>query len=94
MSDFNSLLIPSKKLGGLLEYYDNMTDLVDFIGRNALMDVDLTWKKFTWSNIRKGKDLIQVRLDKFVILSNWGIGPSLKPTILPRTVSDHNPLLL
>lgn len=58
------------------------------------MDVELMGQKFTWSNLRKGKDLIQVRLDRFIISGNWGIGPSLKLIVLPRMVSDHNSLLL
>ncbi|GLJ15327.1 hypothetical protein SUGI_0251310 [Cryptomeria japonica] len=69
-------------------------DLVDFIGRNGLMNLELLGQKFTWSNLRKGKDLIQAKLDRFLISGNWGIGPALKLTTLPRMVSDHNPLLL
>lgn len=68
-----------------------MAHLSNFIGRNGLLDMELIGQKFTWSNLKKGKDLIQVRLDRFLILGNWGIGPYLKLFALPRMVSNHNP---
>lgn len=43
---FNSFLFPSRKLGGLLVYSDIISDLVDFIGRNGLLDVDLIGQRF------------------------------------------------
>lgn len=92
--DFNSPLYPSEKCVGLDDFCDSMGDLASFINVSSLMDVDLQGAPFTWSNNRKGKHLIQVRLDRFLISTYWDIGHSSYLKTLPRTTSDHNPLLL
>jgi hypothetical protein len=53
-----------KKVGGMDDFNDSMKDLVEFINKNDLMDMDMCGVKFTWSNNRKGIDLIQVKLDR------------------------------
>lgn len=52
--------------------------------------------KFTWSNYRKtSKGLIMERLDRVFVNENWlDIFPNAFVTHLPKTYSDHNPLLL
>lgn len=56
--DFNSSLYPSKKVGGLEDYYYSMNDLANFIYLVGLMDINLIGSKFTWSNRRLGQNLI------------------------------------
>lgn len=92
--DFNSPLYPSEKCGGLEDFSNSMGDLASFINATSLMDIDLQSAPFTWSNNRKGRHLIQVRLDRFLISTNWDIENSSYLKTLPRIAFDHNPLLL
>ena len=71
MGDFNSPLYPSKKIGGMIDFNDSMKDLADFINDNDLLDMEMDGAKFTWSNNRKGVDLIQVKLDRLLVLIGW-----------------------
>ena len=57
------------------------------------IDVELRGNPFTWTNNRKGSDLIQVRLDRLMVTQNWNqLGNSLLEN-LTRTASDHSPLI-
>lgn len=70
-----------------------MIDLVDFILTMGLMDIILNSSIFTWSNRRQGKNLIQVKLDRFLVSNNWeNIDSSL--CAIPRAGSNHNVILL
>lgn len=86
---FNSPLYPLEKSGVIEDYSKSINDLVDFISATGLMDINLTGFKFTWSNKRLGKNLIQVRIDKFLLLSNWKNYDSF-----PRSIFYHNAILL
>lgn len=92
--DFNIPLYPSEKCGGRVDFIDSMGDLANLINATSLFDLDLQGVPYTWSNYRKGNHLIQVRLDRFLISTNWDIGHNSYLKTLPRTTSDHNPLLL
>ena len=41
MTNFNTLLYPSKKMGNLEDFSRSMYDLADFLGKNALLETDL-----------------------------------------------------
>ena len=71
IGDFNSPLYPSEKIGGMIDCNDNMKDLADFINNNSLLDMEMDGVKFTWSNNRKGVDLIQVKLDRILVPVGW-----------------------
>ena len=71
MGDFNTPLYHSKKLGGNRDYPESLQDLNDFIRRMDFIDVELRGNPFTWTNNRKGRDLIQVRLDRLMVTGNW-----------------------
>lgn len=93
-SDFNTPLFSFEKLGGLTNYSDSMLDFVDFIRNNELLIFDLQGNPFTWSNNKIGSNLIQVRLDRFLILAKWNLGNNSSLLSLPRTIFDHSPILL
>lgn len=93
MGDFNSLLYPSEKVGGMIDFNDSMKDLANFINNNYLMDMEMHGVKFTWSNNRKGVDLIQVKLDRLLVPASWDRLTSSSLMGLPKTVSNHSLIL-
>lgn len=58
------------------------------------MDIPLIGSHFTWTNRRQGNQLIQVKLDRFLISSNWNILQNVSLTSFPRMGSDHSTRLL
>ena len=57
------------------------------------MDVELRGNPYTWTNNRKGEDLIQVKLDRLLVSGNWSRMGNSYLENLTRTVSDHSPIL-
>lgn len=49
-------------------------------------------RKFTWCNTLEGKKWS--RIDRFLLSPEWLVTYKLKLWGLPRTISDHCPLLL
>ena len=93
MGDFNTPLYHSEKLGGNRDYLESLQDLNDFMSRMDFIDVELRGSPYTWTNNRKGRDLIQVRLDRLMVTRNWNqLGNSILDN-LTRTSSDHSPLI-
>ena len=70
MGDFNTTLYHSEKLGGNKDCPESLQDLNDFMSRMDFIDVELRGNPFTWTNNRKGRDLIYVRLDKLMVIGN------------------------
>lgn len=68
---FNTPLKEAEKRVGNLSILDNRLDLMHFINSHMLHDLDLHGIEFTWMNRRDGKDLIQVRLDRALIINEW-----------------------
>lgn len=67
----------------------------DRIDSCNLMDMGATGPKFTWSNGRKGMALVQKRLDRALCNADWrSLFPEGMVKNLPRTYSDHSPLLI
>ncbi|KAH9287928.1 hypothetical protein KI387_032045, partial [Taxus chinensis] len=71
-----------------------MDEFVDFVADLNLLDVDLHGNKYTWTNRRLGKELIQVRLDRALISTSWILNQDFHLSSLPRIGSDHNPIAL
>lgn len=81
-------------LGNVLNQ-DGMEHFEDSVSSNSLMDVNLRRARFTWSNRRKGNQLIQVRLDRFVISpEGLPIFGDYTLSALPKVGSNHSPLVL
>jgi len=51
-----------------VDFTDSMKDLNEFISKDDLIDIEMHGVRFTWLNNRKGFDLIQVKLDKILVL--------------------------
>lgn len=58
MGDFNTPLYHSEKLVGNRECPESLQDLNEFMRKLDLMDVELRGNPCTWTNNRKGEDLI------------------------------------
>ena len=58
-----------------------------------LMDVELRGNPYTWTNNRKGEDLIQVKLDRLLVSGDWSSMGNSYLENLTRMVSDHSPIL-
>ena len=74
-------------------YPESLQDLNDFMSRMDFIDVELRGNPYTWTNNRKGKDLIQVRLDRLLVTGNWNRLGNSHLENLTRTTSDHSPLI-
>ena len=70
MGHFNTPLYHLEKLGGNTDCPKSLQDLHDFMGIMNLIDVELRWNPFTWTNNRKGSDIIQVSLDRLLVIGN------------------------
>ncbi|XP_038995992.1 uncharacterized protein LOC120120406 [Hibiscus syriacus] len=65
----------------------------DFISRWELVDVPLSGRVFTW--FRGGENMAARRLDRILISSEIACQfPQLMQITLPRSISDHKPVIL
>ncbi|XP_058092477.1 uncharacterized protein LOC131238909 [Magnolia sinica] len=70
-----------------------MTVFSDWIEKQELVNLPLLGAKFTWTNGRLNS--ILSRLDRFLVSPEWlEAFPSVSQLALPRTTSDHCPILL
>lgn len=67
MGDFNVPLYDHEKKGGNVSQLEGRLDLMDFINKEGLIDMDLHGMQFTWSNKRDGNECIQAHLDRALI---------------------------
>ncbi|XP_058078824.1 uncharacterized protein LOC131227097 [Magnolia sinica] len=90
--DFNSIRFLTEKSSGNSSK-SQMAAFLDWIDSNSLFDLPLLGSRFTWTNGRL--DPILCRLDRFIISAEWlNLVPTSSQSILPKTTSDHWPLIL
>lgn len=94
IGDFNDYLSANEKCGGYfcearcLRFSNNLD-------RCGLLDLGASGPKFTWHGQRSGASQIKVRLDRALANMAWRVKfADARVQVLPRTHSDHNPLLL
>ncbi|KAI0498287.1 hypothetical protein KFK09_021528 [Dendrobium nobile] len=88
--DFNTIINPSERVGGLHPNYHSMDDFNDMIMNCNLIDIGFTGNKFTWN-----RGHIWQRLDRVLFNNAWiNVFNSTKVVHLSRTLSDHSPLLI
>ena len=90
----NSALATGGKKGGNTSYTKSMEDLSDFLENNGLVDLELEGSKYTWANRRVGTELIQIILDRFLVIHLYMINQIYSLKSLPRIGSNDNPILL
>ncbi|KAK2966357.1 hypothetical protein RJ640_021501 [Escallonia rubra] len=65
------------------------------INECGLIDLGCSGPKLTWTNSNRGLANTQERLDRALVNSQWLVkNPSSSVTNLPRTTSDHSPILI
>uniref|UniRef100_A0A2N9EXD0 Reverse transcriptase domain-containing protein n=1 Tax=Fagus sylvatica TaxID=28930 RepID=A0A2N9EXD0_FAGSY len=90
--DFNVVRFPSeRRAGGGIS--SAMWDFSDFISDQGLLDLPLVGGRFTWSSNQENPAMS--RLDRFLVSPDWDTQFSTAvQSTLPRTLSDHSPILL
>jgi endonuclease/exonuclease/phosphatase family metal-dependent hydrolase len=59
----------------------------------GLIKVNPGNRKFTWAN--NHRNLISAKIDRIFITNDWEVAyPLIKVSCLPKSISDHTPLLL
>ncbi|XP_056692196.1 uncharacterized protein [Spinacia oleracea] len=95
LGDLNEITAQSEKKGGRAFKPAQCTDLVNFMDDAGLVDIGYNGCPYTWTNARQGAALIQERLDRALVNSVWlNSFPFTKVHHLPRTYSDHAPILI
>lgn len=93
--DFNTILRPSEKRGGLAPDYGSIQDFHECMLGSNLSEIGFEGNESTWCNNQHGRNRIWQRLDR--ILGNGEAFlqfPELQVKHLQRLISDHSPLLL
>ena len=95
IGDFNTVLGAHEKLGGRPPPQPSCVDFLSFTNDGDLLHFPNSGSFFTWTNSRRGRHRIQLRLDRALCNSTWtNFWNSLSCIALPRFKSDHSPLLL
>ncbi|KAK2653707.1 hypothetical protein Ddye_013563 [Dipteronia dyeriana] len=90
--DFNMVLDPSERIGVSVNV-GSMRSFASFIAQANIIDIPLHGISYTWSNNREKE--AWARLDRFLlspIILGWF--PDLYQGRLPRSLTDHNPVMI
>ncbi|KAF3775141.1 retrotransposable element ORF2 protein [Nymphaea thermarum] len=95
MGDFNAVLNNPEKTGKPPALQACLA-LSSFVAQSALTEVICPATKFTWTNNRVGQDNVMSKIDRCYVSKEWMDDPEtmLHLDVQPRTISDHNPILL
>nr|XP_025682322.1 uncharacterized protein LOC112783548 [Arachis hypogaea] len=95
MGDFNAISSQLEKAGGGAKSPSSIETFNSFIDDNSLIDIGMVGRPFTWSNRQRGDELIQERLDRFLVGVDWQqLYPNATVLRLSELGSNHSPLLL
>ncbi|KAJ0972346.1 hypothetical protein J5N97_020305 [Dioscorea zingiberensis] len=96
VGDFNAILNSTEHRGGTFDHYSiKSRHFNDFVSRNQLFDLGYQGSPYTWCNNQGGLARRWARLDRFLANNAWLTNfDSYYNKHLPRTSSDHSPLLL
>jgi len=93
--DFNAVLNGEEKIGGIPVTAADVEDFQTCIGSSDLSQISFKGSPFTWWNGRAGEDCIFERLDRIFQNTKFQrLFSQSEVEHLPRTGSDHAPLLL
>ncbi|KAF3785942.1 putative ribonuclease H protein [Nymphaea thermarum] len=70
--------------------------LSNFVSQSALCEISCPDMKFTWTNNRVGQENVMSKIDRCYVSQEWLDDPelTLHLEVQPRTISDHNAILL
>ena len=95
LGDFNEVLCAEDKFGGNHVNLNRALEFKDCLDECNMLDLGFAGPKFTWTNCRPISNLILERIDRCFANPAWRIlYPDALVTHLPRTFSDHCPVLL
>ncbi|XP_077210531.1 uncharacterized protein LOC143846006 [Tasmannia lanceolata] len=90
--DFNTIRFPSEK-STHTRITTSMRNFSAIIQDNELIDLPLNGARFTWSNNQDR--LVMSRIDRVLVTREWEeCFPLISQKAFPRTVSDHNAVVL
>ncbi|VFQ99227.1 unnamed protein product [Cuscuta campestris] len=92
VGDFNCILNPDEKKGGLPMSLNASWDFQQCINDFGLMEVTTYGNTFTWWNGRKKFHSIWKRLDRCLVNQSWADTFQTTVHVLSLTTSDHSPL--
>ncbi|XP_070027616.1 uncharacterized protein [Nicotiana sylvestris] len=93
--DFNEILEAKERFGGLPINNRRTDNFANFINTCKLVDLGFQGSRYTWTNKRRHGYTILERLDRFLANYDWlNLYPEDLVNHLPRTYSDHCPLLI
>ena len=95
LGDFNEVLCAEDKFGGNHVNLNRALEFKDCLDECNMLDLGFAGPKFTWTNCRPISNLILERIDRCFANPAWRILQlEALVTHLPRTFSDHCPVLL
>ena len=95
IGDFNEVLGGEDKFGGNQINLNRALEFKKCLDSCNFVDLGFVGPKYTWTDKRKILDLILERLDRCFANPVWRIlYPEAVVTHLPRTFSDHHPVLI
>ncbi|KAJ0968806.1 hypothetical protein J5N97_021683 [Dioscorea zingiberensis] len=96
LGDFNAILNCEEHRGGTFDNYRAKSKLFnEFINENQLFDLGFLGTPYTWCNNQLGLARRWARLDRVLANNEWfSKFNTYYNKHLPRTASDHSPLLL
>ena len=93
--DFNEILHPGEKIGGLDRDAKQMEDFRECLSRCGLLDLGFFGQHHTWCNGRFGSQRTKLRLDRMVANEAWTrIFPQARIQHVSLSISDHCLLVL
>ena len=95
LGDFNEVLCGEDKFGGNHVNLNKALEFKNFLDECNMLDLGFAGPKYMWTNRRPISDLILERIDQCFANSVWRVlFPEALVTYLPRTFSDHCPVLI
>lgn len=95
IGDLNDISDADEKLGGRAARSFHLRRFANWISSCNLIDLGFSGPRFTWSNLRPGLGHVKERLDRALSNADWRLlFPEAIVQHLPRTYSDHCPLLV
>lgn len=95
MGDFNSVMNREEVSCPAAFNEQRSKDFMDWINKEGLIDLGFNGSKFTWNRGNSVDTYRAARLDRCLCSEDWlDMHHSAMVNHLPRTTSDHNPILL
>lgn len=93
--DFNTVLRPDEKYGGLPVSARETEDLRNLVDSCELQDIKSSGGPYTWSNKQLGNERVCCKLDRALVSLEWLLEfADSYISILNPGISDHSPLIL